>query len=105
MSALRPALTGSARSLAAFSTRILWAGTPSAKPAEMLTQTVAFLAAAAIAAPGIARFSERSFEDFETCYGSYEGASSVLPILKDSMPPDDAAAVQHAMDNLGSDFM
>jgi hypothetical protein len=67
-------------------------------------QIIAFLSVAAIAVPGNSRISERDFEDFETCYGSYEGASTVLPILKNRMPPADFAAVEQAMHDLGEDF-
>ncbi len=70
----------------------------------MLTHLVALVAAAAIAVPGIARISQRDFEDFETCYGSYEGASGILPMLKERMPPADFAAVERAMHDLGEDF-
>lgn len=71
----------------------------------MLVQIIAFACATAVVAPGIARVSERDFEDFETCYGSFEGASSVLPMLKQRMPPNDFAAVERAMRDLGEDFI
>ena len=70
----------------------------------VLTQVIAFFSAAAIAVAGTARISERDFEDFEACYGSYEGASTVLPMLKERMPPADFAAVELAMHDLGEDF-
>lgn len=70
----------------------------------MLLIFFALLSAAAPAAPDFARISARDFEDFESCYGSFQGASAVLPKLKSEMPPDDYVAVAHAMDNLASDF-
>ena len=71
----------------------------------MLTQIVALVCAAAFVAPAIGRVSERDFEDFETCYGSFEGASSVLPLLKQHMPANDFATVARAMRDLGEDFI
>jgi hypothetical protein len=71
----------------------------------VLIQSIAILAASVIAVPGIARVSQRDFEDFETCYGSYEGASSVLPMLRERMPPADFVAVERAMRDLGEDFV
>lgn len=65
---------------------------------------VALLNVAVPAAPDFARISARDFEDFESCYGSFQGATAMLPKLKGEMPPDDFAAVAHAMDNLSDDF-
>jgi hypothetical protein len=70
----------------------------------MLLALIAFLSATAIAMPGIAGVSARDYEDFETCYGSAEGAAGVLPGLRQQMSPDDFAAVEHAMKNLTDDL-
>ena len=70
----------------------------------MLLIFAALLSVAVPAAPDFARVSARDFEDFESCYGSFQGASAVLPKLKREMPPDDFASVAHAMDNLADDF-
>lgn len=70
----------------------------------MFLTLIVLLNAAVPAAPDFARMSARDFEDFESCYGSFEGASAVLPKLKGQMPPDDFVAVAHAMDNLADDF-
>ena len=65
---------------------------------------IAFLSATVIAAPGPARVSARDYEDFESCYGSVEGAAVVLPGLRQQMSPEDFAAVEHAMQNLTDDL-
>jgi hypothetical protein len=70
----------------------------------MLFALIAFLSATAIAAPGPAGVSARDYEDFESCYGSVEGAAGVLPGLRQQMLPDDFAAVEHAMKNLTDDL-
>lgn len=70
----------------------------------MLIQVLLFLSAATAAAPDFARVSPRDYEDFETCYGSFEGASAALPTLREAMPPDEFSAVEHAMGNLAEDF-
>ena len=70
----------------------------------MLFQLIVFLSATAAAAPDFARATARDYEDFETCYGSFEGAAAVLPELRGQMPMDDFSAVQHAMRNLAEDF-
>ncbi|HEX5280238.1 MAG TPA: hypothetical protein VFW28_09170 [Micropepsaceae bacterium] len=70
----------------------------------MFLALVALLSAAASAAPDFARISTRDFEDFESCYGSFKGASTVLPKLRTEIPPDDFAAIAHAMGNLADDF-
>ncbi len=70
----------------------------------MFLTFVVLLSAAVPAAPDFARISARDFEDFESCYGSFQGASAVLPKFKSEMPADDFASVAHAMDNLADDF-
>jgi hypothetical protein len=65
---------------------------------------ILFLSATVLAAPDFARVSPRDYEDFETCYGSFEGAATVLPLLRGAMPADDFASVEHAMRNLAEDF-
>jgi hypothetical protein len=70
----------------------------------MFLALIALLSAAAPAAPDFARISARDFEDFESCYGSFQGATAVLPKLRSEMSSDDFAAVAHAMDNLADDF-
>jgi hypothetical protein len=65
---------------------------------------IAFLSATAVAAPGVAGVSARDYEDFESCYGSVEGAAGVLPALRQQMSADDFAAVEHAMNNLTDDL-
>jgi hypothetical protein len=70
----------------------------------MFLTLIVLLNAAAHAAPDFTRISARDFEDFESCYGSFQGATAVLPKLKSEMPPDDFAAVAHAMGNLADDF-
>jgi hypothetical protein len=65
---------------------------------------ILLLSATASAAPDFARVSPRDYEDFETCYGSFEGAATVLPLLRVAMPADDFASVEHAMRNLAEDF-
>jgi len=70
----------------------------------MFLTLVVLLNVAVPAAPDFARISARDFEDFESCYGSFQGATAVLPKLKSEIPPDDFAAVAHAMDNLAEDF-
>ena len=70
----------------------------------MLFALIAFLSAIAIAAPGVPGVSARDYEDFESCYGSVEGAAGVLPELREQMSPDDFSAVEHAMKNLTDDL-
>ena len=70
----------------------------------MIFALIAFLSATAIAAPGVAGVSARDYEDFESCYGSVEGAAGVLPALRQQMSADDFAAVEHAMNNLTDDL-
>jgi len=70
----------------------------------MLFALIAFVSATTIAVPAVATVSARDYEDFESCYGSVEGAAGVLPELRDQMPPDDFAAVEHAMKNLIDDL-
>jgi len=70
----------------------------------MLFALIAFLSATAIAVPGLAGVSARDYEDFESCYGSVEGAAGVLPGLREQMSPEDFAAVEHAMKNLTDDL-
>lgn len=70
----------------------------------MFLTLVVLLSMAVPAAPDFARISARDFENFESCYGSFQGATAILPKLKGEMPPDDFAAVAHAMDNLADDF-
>ena len=69
----------------------------------MLFSLIVFVATA-VAVPDFARVSARDYEDFETCYGSFEGAAMVLPELQPQMSPDDFATVEHAMRNLGDDL-
>jgi hypothetical protein len=70
----------------------------------MLLALIVLLSAASIAAPGLAGVTARDYEDFESCYGSVEGAAGVLPELREQMSPDDFAAVEHAMTNLTDDL-
>jgi hypothetical protein len=70
----------------------------------MLFPLILFFSATAVTVPDFARVSARDYEDFETCYGSFEGAEAVLPQLRGQMPPNDFAAVEHAMQNLADDF-
>jgi len=70
----------------------------------MFLALIAISSAMLIAAPGLAGVSARDYEDFESCYGSVEGAAGVLPELREQMPPDDFAAVEHAMKNLTDDL-
>jgi hypothetical protein len=44
------------------------------------------------------------YEDFESCYGSFESASTLLPQLKNQIDPTDFATIEHAMQNLAIDF-
>jgi hypothetical protein len=44
------------------------------------------------------------YEDFESCYGSFEGASTVLPRLKTQIDATDFATIEHAMQNLAIDL-
>lgn len=66
----------------------------------MFLTFIALLSAAV--RPDFARNSMRDFEDF---YRSFQGAIAVLPKLKGEIPPEDFAAVAHAMDNLAADFL
>jgi hypothetical protein len=59
----------------------------------------AFLLAAAPA-----RVTASDYEDFESCYGSFEGASTVLPQLKNQIDSPDFATIEHAMQNLATDL-
>ncbi len=70
----------------------------------MLMRLIALLPAMAIAVPASSGVSARDYEDFESCYGSFEGASGLLPSLREQMSPDDYAAVDHAMKNLSDDL-
>ena len=70
----------------------------------MLLALIVFLSATSIAAPGLAGVNARDYEDFESCYGSVEGAAGVLPELREQMSPDDFTAVEHAMTNLRDDL-
>jgi hypothetical protein len=56
----------------------------------------------AVAAP--ARVTASDYEDFESCYGSFEGASTVLPRLKAQIDAPDFATIEHAMQNLAVDL-
>ena len=70
----------------------------------MLLALIVLLSATSIAAPGLAGVSARDYEDFESCYGSVEGATGVLPGLREQITPEDFAAVEHAMTNLSDDL-
>ena len=63
-----------------------------------------FLFTVSAAGPDFTRVSARDFEDFEACYGSFEGAAAALPALRPKMSPDDFDTVQHAMRNLADDL-
>jgi hypothetical protein len=56
----------------------------------------------ALAAP--ARVTAHDYEDFESCFGSFEGASTVLPKLQDRIAANDFETIEHAMQNLGTDL-
>lgn len=56
----------------------------------------------AVAAP--ARVTAADYEDFESCYGSFEGATTVLPQLKSQIDAPDFATIEHAMQNLAIDL-
>ncbi len=60
--------------------------------------------AAILAAAAPARVTASDYEDFESCYGSFEGASTLLPQLKDQIDAPDFATIEHAMQNLGTDL-
>jgi hypothetical protein len=60
--------------------------------------------AAFLAAAAPAPVTASDYEDFESCYGSFEGASSLLPQLKDQFDPPDFATIEHAMQNLATDL-
>jgi hypothetical protein len=47
---------------------------------------------------------QRDYEYLESGYGSFEGAATVLPLLRGAMPADDFSFVEHATRNLAEDF-
>jgi hypothetical protein len=60
--------------------------------------------AAFVAAAAPARVTAADYEDFESCYGSFEGAGTVLPQLKSQIDAPDFATIEHAMQNLAIDL-
>jgi len=70
----------------------------------MLTKlSIAILLAAAMPAMA-AEVREADYEDFESCYGSFEGAQTVLPKLQDQIAPADLDDIAHGMEALDADF-
>jgi hypothetical protein len=51
-----------------------------------------------VVAPARVRASD--YEDFESCYGSFEGASKMFPQPKSQIDAPDFATIEHAMQNL-----
>ena len=65
---------------------------------------LAAVAMAALLATTSARVTASDYEDFESCYGSFEGASIVLPQLQSQIDAGDFATIEHAMQNLAIDL-
>ncbi len=63
---------------------------------------LAMAALLAVAAPAPVTTSD--YEDFESCYGSFEGASTVLPQLKSQIDASDFMTIEHGMQNLAIDL-
>ena len=60
--------------------------------------------AAFLAAGAPVRVTASDYEDFESCYGSFEGSSALLPQLKSEIDAPDFATIEHAMQNLAIDL-
>ena len=45
-----------------------------------------------------------NYEDFQSCYGSFEGAGIVLPQLQSQFGAADLATIEHAMQNIAIDL-
>ena len=65
---------------------------------------LAALAMAAFLSATPARVTASDYEDFQSCYGSFEGASIVLPQLRSQFDAADFATIEHAMQNLAIDL-
>ena len=65
---------------------------------------LAGLAIAAFVAATPERVTASDYEDFESCYGSFKGASIVLPQLQGQIDAADFATIEHAMQNLAIDL-
>ena len=59
---------------------------------------------AAFLAATPAHVTASDYEDFQSCYGSFEGASIVLPQLRSQFDAADFATIEHAMQNLAIDL-